>query len=119
MYNKTKIVCTLNSNQDIELFDELIAAGMDVARLNFSHMSIEDGKEILIKLREVRKRRIGRALAIMMDTKGPEVRLYGYLENIEVPKGEKIKIKSYLEDDIKEKYLEYIFSDLGLDGSVL
>jgi len=105
MYNKTKIVCTLNSNQDIELFDELIAAGMDVARLNFSHMSIEDGKEILIKLREVRKRRIGRALAIMMATKGPEVRLYGYLENIEVPKGEKIKIKSYLEDDIKEKYL--------------
>ncbi len=106
MYNKTKIVCTLNSNQDIELFDQLIAAGMDVARLNFSHMGIEDGKKLLTKLREVRKRRIGRALAIMMDTKGPEVRLFGYLKNIIVLKGEIIKIKSYLEDDIKEKELQ-------------
>ncbi|MFO7895837.1 MAG: pyruvate kinase [Candidatus Cloacimonadales bacterium] len=106
MNNKTKIVCTLNSNQDIALFDELIEAGMDVARLNFSHMSLEDGQLITAKLKEVRKRRTNRALALMMDTKGPEVRLYGYLENIIAVQGEKIKIESYLADDIKERDLQ-------------
>ena len=106
MSNKTKIVCTLNSNQDIELFDQLIEAGMDVARLNFSHMSIEDGKIITRKLREVREKRKNRALALMMDTKGPEVRLYGYLSNLIVVKGEIIKIQSYLGDDIKERDLQ-------------
>ncbi len=104
--NKTKIVCTLNSHQDAELFDQLIEAGMDVARLNFSHMSHKDGIKIANILKEVRKRRTNRALAIMLDTKGPEVRIFGHQHNIDITKDDEIKIRSYLEADIYDQILE-------------
>lgn len=103
MNNKTKIVCTINSNQDIELFDQLIEAGMDVARLNFSHMKIEDGIRVTKVLQEVRNRRPNRALALMMDTKGPEVRIYGYHQKLSLLKDDVIRIQSYLKNDITEQ----------------
>jgi pyruvate kinase len=104
--NKTKIVCTLNSKQDEALFEQLIEAGMNVARLNFSHMSIEDGAQMIQKLRAVRQRHPARALALMMDTKGPEVRLYGYHTNRQLNTGDVIEITSYRHPDIKDQLLE-------------
>lgn len=72
---KTKIVATLGPASDTqEKMMQLIQAGMDVARMNFSHGTHE---EQLAKFKALKKARetLGRHVAILLDTKGPEVRL--------------------------------------------
>ena len=72
---KTKIVATLGPASDTqEKIMQLIQAGMDVARMNFSHGTHE---EQLGKFRALQKARetLGRHVAILLDTKGPEIRL--------------------------------------------
>ncbi len=72
---KTKIICTIGpSVNSIEKIIQLMNAGMNVARLNFSHGTHEEHKKIIEILKEARAR-LGRPLAIMLDTKGPEIRL--------------------------------------------
>lgn len=71
---RTKIVCTIGpSSESREKVQALLAAGMDVARLNFSHGTHEEhGRRITILQEEAAK--IGKHLGILLDTKGPEVR---------------------------------------------
>lgn len=71
---RTKIVCTIGpASESAEKVQELLAAGMDVARLNFSHGTHEEhGRRIEILRREAAK--FGKHLGILLDTKGPEVR---------------------------------------------
>ncbi len=72
---KTKIVCTIGpASESIEILTELVKAGMNVARLNFSHGSHEEHLIRINNIKSVRER-MGVPLAIMLDTKGPEVRL--------------------------------------------
>ncbi len=72
---KTKIICTLGPATDVEgRLEELIHAGMDVARFNFSHQTHPEHKVRFDKLVEVRER-LGVPVAALLDTKGPEVRL--------------------------------------------
>lgn len=56
------------------MIEALIRAGMDVARLNFSHGTLEDHGERIRRLREV-ERRVGRPIAILLDIQGPKIRL--------------------------------------------
>lgn len=72
---KTKIVCTLGpaSNSE-EMIEKLIRAGMNVARLNFSHGTHEEHAKVIDRLKKARTR-LQVPLAIMLDTKGPEIRL--------------------------------------------
>ena len=71
---KTKIVCTIGpSSNNEEMLRKMIAAGMDVARFNFSHGSHETQKANLDLVKKVREE-MGAAVATMMDTKGPEIR---------------------------------------------
>jgi len=77
---KTKIVCTLGpSSSDESIIEEMLHSGMNVARLNFSHGTHEEHKELINRFRKVRDRR-GLPAAVMLDTKGPEIRL-GNFEN--------------------------------------
>ncbi|MDN4592943.1 pyruvate kinase [Polycladomyces subterraneus] len=71
---KTKIVCTIGpSSEDPETLKRLILAGMNVARLNFSHGSHEEhGRRIEAVRRAAAE--LGRTVAILLDTKGPEIR---------------------------------------------
>lgn len=72
---RTKIVCTMGPAVDsLDRITQLIEAGMNVARLNFSHGSHEEHARTIGLLKEARKR-AGVPLAIMLDTKGPEIRL--------------------------------------------
>ncbi len=72
---KTKIICTLGpASETEEVIRELILSGMDVARINFSHGEHSEHKkkvEIIKKLRD----ELGTHTALLLDTKGPEVRL--------------------------------------------
>ena len=71
---KTKIVCTIGpASQDKEMLKKLIKAGMNVMRCNFSHGDYEEHGMKMDILREVNKE-IGSDVAIMLDTKGPEIR---------------------------------------------
>lgn len=83
---KTKIICTLGPATDKEgVLRELMLEGMDVARMNFSHGSYEDHKKRMDEVKRLRKE-LGKPVAILLDTKGPEIRLKdfkdGYAELI-------------------------------------
>ena len=75
MHTRTKIVCTIGpAVNSYEKIVELIDAGMNVARLNFSHGTHQDHLKVI----EILKRQEGRKkipLGIMLDTKGPEIRI--------------------------------------------
>ena len=75
MIRKTKIVCTIGpSCPDEKTIAKMCLAGMNVARLNFSHNTHADHKERIEIIKKVRKN-LGVPLAIMLDTKGPEYRI--------------------------------------------
>jgi pyruvate kinase len=72
---RTKIVCTLGpSSSSPERVGELIEAGMDVARLNFSHGSHEDHAKMLQTVRAEAERR-NRSVAVLLDLQGPKIRV--------------------------------------------
>ena len=72
---KTKIVCTVGPATDDEsVLRELMLAGMDVARINFSHGTHEAAKIMVDKIKKVREE-LNLPVAILLDTKGPEIRL--------------------------------------------
>lgn len=75
MLTHTKIVCTIGpAVTSPEKIEALIEAGMNVARLNFSHGTHEDHGKVITMLKAEREKK-GVPLAIMLDTKGPEIRL--------------------------------------------
>ena len=72
---KTKIVCTIGpASEDKETLTALCKAGMNVARLNFSHGTHEEHQKRIDMIKEVREE-LGLPIAIMLDTKGPEYRI--------------------------------------------
>lgn len=72
---KTKIVCTLGPATDnYAVLKKLVRAGMNVARLNMSHGDHEEHKKRIEAVRKVRAE-LGMPVAILMDTKGPEIRI--------------------------------------------
>lgn len=72
---KTKIVCTLGpASAREDVLEEMLKNGMNVARMNFSHGSHEDHKKMIDTFRRVRDR-MKMPAAVMLDTKGPEIRL--------------------------------------------
>ena len=80
---KTKIICTLGPSTDKEgVLRELIANGMNVARFNFSHGSHEEHLGRLEKLKALREE-LGKPVAALLDTKGPEIRLKDFKNGVE------------------------------------
>ncbi len=72
---KTKIVCTLGpATSDIKIIEQMALCGMNVARINFSHGTHEEHKKTIDKIKAVRDK-LNRPVAIMLDTKGPEIRI--------------------------------------------
>ncbi len=71
---RTKIICTLGpASSNRKTVEKMIEAGMNVARLNFSHGTHEGHQKYIDMVKTIRKER-GCPLAIMLDTKGPEIR---------------------------------------------
>lgn len=80
---KTKIVCTIGpASESKEMLEKLVQAGMNVARLNFSHGDFEEHGARVKTIREV-SRESGKTVAILLDTKGPEIRTHT-VENGEI-----------------------------------
>ena len=84
---RTKIVCTMGPNSDKPgMLESLVDAGMDVARFNFSHGDHAEHKERMDRLKAIRREK-KIPVAILLDTKGPEIRT-GKLEG-----GQKVILK--------------------------
>lgn len=78
---KTKIVCTLGPSTDKkDVLEQLIKKGMNVVRCNFSHADYEEHSQRISKVKELREK-YHTPTAIMLDTKGPEIRLGVFKEH--------------------------------------
>lgn len=80
---KTKIVCTIGpATKEVEILKKLILAGMNVARINFSHGNYEDQKVYIENVKKAREE-LNVPVALLLDTQGPEIRT-GVLEQMPV-----------------------------------
>ena len=80
---KTKIVCTMGPINDKEMMHKLVQEGMDIARFNFSHGDQKEQKGRMDLLKQVREEE-NKPIAILLDTKGPEIRTGPLKNNKEV-----------------------------------
>ncbi len=85
---RTKIVATLGPASDPEgVLEAMIAAGVDVVRLNFSHGSADDHRQRLVRVREIADR-LGRSVAALGDLQGPKIRIARFREGaVELAEG--------------------------------
>ena len=85
---KTKIICTIGpACADEETLTKMCLAGMNVARLNFSHGSHDEHKEKIELIKRVREN-LDMPIPIMLDTKGPEYRIKTFASgSVEIPDG--------------------------------
>ena len=71
---KTKIVCTIGpATADVEVLKKMILAGMNVARLNFSHGGYQDQERFIKAVKQAREE-VNMPVALLLDTQGPEIR---------------------------------------------
>lgn len=120
---KTKIVCTIGpASESLENTKKLIQAGMNVARLNFSHGDYEEHGNRIKAIRQA-SQELGKTVAILLDTKGPEIRL-GKLkeEPIELVQGEDITLTTEeILGDIKRIPITYkeLPNDVRVGSTIL
>ena len=96
---KTKIICTMGPATDNEsVLRDLMLAGMDVARLNFSHGTHEEAKKRMDLIKKVREE-LDAPVAILLDTKGPEIRVKSFKDGkVVLKEGEKFTLYT---DDVE------------------
>ncbi|KHF28820.1 Pyruvate kinase [Anoxybacillus sp. BCO1] len=120
---KTKIVCTIGpASESVEKLVQLIEAGMNVARLNFSHGSHEEHAARIRNIREASKI-TGKTVAILLDTKGPEIRTHN-MENgaIELKAGSEVTISMKEVLGTPEKFsitYEGLIDDVHVGSTIL
>lgn len=90
---KTKIIASIGpASSDPAIMEQMVNVGMNVARINFSHATMEERKTVVSSVKKVRKE-TGKPIAILYDTKGPEFR-NGVMQSggVELVEGSKIRI---------------------------
>lgn len=119
---KTKIVCTIGpASESPEMIKSLIRAGMNVARLNFSHGSMDHHLEQLRRLRSCAEE-LGANLGVLLDIQGPKIRL-GHIKGgkVTVNPGDKyILTTEFCEGDQQRAYVQYerLNVDLGPGNTI-
>ena len=112
---KTKIICSIGpASCDVNTMEQMVLAGMNVARVNFSHATLEEKQGVVSAVEEVRKR-TGVEVAILYDTKGPEFR-NGMLENGEINLVEGKTIRIVKEDVLGNEERFSVNHPKALDG---
>ena len=93
---RTKIVCTIGpASRDVDMLRQMVLAGMNVARLNFSHGDQEFHGENIRRLRQVSEE-VGRPIAILVDLQGPKLRVGNVGAGVELEKGQTVILTSRL-----------------------
>lgn len=101
---KTKIVCTIGpASTDEQIIRDMCKAGMNVARLNFSHGTHEDQQKKIDIIKKVREE-LNLPIAVMLDTKGPEYRIKTFKDGkVELKQGDKFIFTTNEVEGSKEK----------------
>lgn len=88
MFKKTKIIATITDKRcEVDFISRLFKAGMNIVRLNTAHMDIPSARKMIDNIRKVSDK-----IAILVDTKGPEIRTSAYGEEVIVDTGDIIKV---------------------------
>lgn len=109
MHRTTKIVATIGpSSGNPEVLSKMVAAGLDVARLNFSHGTADDHRRNASLVREASKR-AGREIAIMADLQGPKIRVGRFCDGkVSLAPGAEFTLCAYAVDgDVTRVSLDY------------
>ncbi|KAG4435775.1 Pyruvate kinase [Cadophora sp. M221] len=113
-YRRTSIICTIGpKTNNVSSLNQLRSAGLNVARMNFSHGSYNYHQSVIDNVREAEKVQPGRQVAIALDTKGPEIRTGNTAGDIDIPiaAGTEINIttdeKYAAACDDKNMYVDY------------
>ena len=120
---KTKIVCTIGpASESEEMLEKLMKAGMNVARLNFSHGSHEEHKARIDTIRKVADK-LGKTIGILLDTKGPEIRTHDMKDGlITLEKGKEVIVSMNQVEGTPEKFsVTYgdLINDVDLGSYIL
>ena len=120
---KTKIVCTIGpASESEEMLEKLMKAGMNVARLNFSHGSHEEHKARIDTIRKVADR-LGKTIGILLDTKGPEIRTHDMKDGlIMLEKGKEVIVSMSQIEGTPEKFsvtYEDLINDVQVGSYIL
>jgi pyruvate kinase len=109
---KTKIVATISDrNCDVPFLKELFEAGMNVVRMNTAHQTIEDSMKIINNVRQVSDR-----LALLIDTKGPEIRTNETDKALDVKPGDVVYVKGAPEEKSHDRVICVSYS--GITGDI-
>lgn len=114
---KTKIVCTLGpSSSDEKTMEAMLKAGMNVVRLNFSHGTHEEHQKTIERFRHVRDS-LGIPAAVLLDTKGPEIRTGNFIRGEEIlDDGQDFTLTTDVMEGTKEK-VSVTYKDLPKEVS--
>ena len=120
---KTKIVCTIGpASESEEMLEKLMNAGMNVARLNFSHGSHEEHKARIDTIRKVAKR-LNKTIGLLLDTKGPEIRTHNMKDGLIVlEKGKEVIVSMNEVEGTPEKFsvtYENLINDVNIGSYIL
>ncbi|HZH72436.1 MAG TPA: pyruvate kinase, partial [Mariniphaga sp.] len=115
---KTKIVATLSDFKSTpDFIQALYDAGMNVARLNTAHLNIEAGKKLIDDIRSVSEN-----IAILIDTKGPEIRTCSVQTDLQVAAGQEVRFAYAdlpgLDIDVCVNHIDFV-SDLNPGNRIL
>ncbi|AQP52781.1 pyruvate kinase [Vagococcus penaei] len=102
---KTKIVCTIGpASESVDTLVELMNSGMNVARLNFSHGDFEEHGARIKNIREAAKIS-GKTIALLLDTKGPEIRTHNMKDGkVDFKIGDVVRISMTEVEGTREKF---------------
>lgn len=120
---RTKIVCTIGpASESLSMVKQLIEAGMNVARLNFSHGNYEEHKRRIETIRQAEKE-TGKKVGILLDTKGPEIRTHQMKNGkIELKKNHELIISATEVEGTEEKIsvtYESLAEDVQIGDKIL
>ncbi|EHK40073.1 hypothetical protein MKX08_008690 [Trichoderma sp. CBMAI-0020] len=100
-FRRTSIICTIGpKTNSVEAINKLRDAGLNVARMNFSHGSYEYHQSVIDNVRAAEAAHAGRPVAIALDTKGPEIRTGNTAGDVDIP----ISVGTVMNFTTDEKY---------------
>ncbi len=119
-YRKTKIVATIGpASSDPEVLKKMIAAGLNVARLNFSHGTPDSHRAMVETIRRL-SREGGREIGILQDLSGPKIRLGNIKDRVlETGSTVRLSVGSDEADDSLPVGYQYLLEDVGVGEQVL